>query len=100
VRRLVNATSPAHGVARVPFAGADVDDLRLALADRDRAGALRRLVVEDGSDGGTAVGGLPDAAAGRGDVERIRVALDGHDVGRPAAHVGRPDAPRLETPED
>src|SRR5262249_27353534 len=100
VGALVDALAPAHRVPRVALAGADVDHLWLALADGDRAGALGRQRVGNRLEAGSAVGRLPHAAAGRGDVERVRVALDGDDVRDPAAHVGRADAPGLQPGED
>ena len=53
------------------------------------------LPIEDWREGGAAIGRLPDPAAGRGDVERVRLALHDREVHDPPAHVGRTDAAGL-----
>src|SRR5688572_12710367 len=76
------------------LAGADVDDVRIGLGDGDRADRASEEPVRYGLPRLTAVGGLPNAAAGRTEVVDVglrRNALDRR--GAPAAI--RPDFPPL-----
>ena len=67
----------------------------------DVADGRRDHVLEDGRPGRALVLGLPDAAGGRGHVDRVVLALGGDDgdVGHPAADVRRADELPLEVLE-
>ena len=58
------------------FAAADVNDLRIGGRDHDRADRSGGLLIEDRLPGASIVGGLPDAAVHRADVEHVRLARD------------------------
>ena len=75
---------------------ADVDDVRVGLGDRDRADrAGPEAAVGDGLPVAPAVGRLPDAAAGRAEVEGARLAGHARDR-RDAAAAEGTDRPELE----
>src|SRR4029079_9167289 len=72
---LVHAVAFGHAAAGDQVAGADVYDVAVRWRHLERADHLGVLdAVGDGPPGGTGVGGLPDAAGGRSDVERARLA--------------------------
>ena len=74
VNRLIETVSGREIGTLQSFARADVDHARIARRDFHRADAPRRLLVEDRIPGASGIGGLPDAAVGRADVERVRLA--------------------------
>src|SRR5581483_6944156 len=83
----------------VVLAGADPDDVRVLRVEGDGADGVRAFVVEDRRPGGAAVGRLPDAAGGRGDVvvaEVFRVDGEGDDAAR---GEGRADRAQLQAAE-
>src|SRR6185503_2851093 len=65
---LVDAVAVADAALAVVLAGADPDDQRIAGVEDDAADRVAHLAVEDRLPGGAGVGGLPDAAGGRGHV--------------------------------
>jgi hypothetical protein len=87
-----------HAVARVGdaatagagLAGADVEDVRVARIEGERARRQAALAVEDRGEGRAAVDGLPHAAAGGADVELVGVDGIADDIGDAAADVERP----------
>ena len=95
----VDPVAQRHAVAWIALAGADPDNVRTRLVDRDRADRGHRLVVEDRPKRQSTAGRLPQPAAGGADVDDLRVALhrvDRHDA---AAHAGRADRPGLDSRE-
>src|SRR5258708_59683 len=54
--------------ANLRFATTGVNDVRIALALRERADAAAEIFVRDGNERGAAVSGLPDAAACRTEI--------------------------------
>ena len=86
VGRLVGPAALDDVAAKLGFAGADVDDVRVRLGDGD--GADRRVVdlaVRHRLPGDAAVGRLPQAAAGRAHVGLVRPRRAAGDRNRPAA---------------
>ena len=95
VERAVDAVADRSAVARVAFAGAHPDDVRVAPEDRDGADRRHRLVVEDRLEGQAAVGRLPDAAGRAPDVDHLGVRFHRRDGDDAAAHRRRSDRARL-----
>src|SRR2546425_350480 len=88
VGRFVDTVAPGRGVAAVPFAGADVDDLRIARGDGHAADGQDRLVVEDRAERRAAVRGLEQPAGPGADEELGRLARNQGDLADPPPHVG------------
>ncbi len=89
VGRAVDADPRRDVAARAGRAGAGVD--HVGVRGRHRHGADRaglELLVGDVGPAQAAVGGLPDAAAGRAHVEQLALAGHAGDRGDPAAAVG------------
>src|SRR5262249_60007322 len=80
------------------LAAADVDDVRVRLADGDGADGAAEEAVGDVLPGGAAVAGAPDAAAGGAEVEQQRLAGHAGD-GRRAAAAERADQAVAQPPE-
>src|SRR5207247_4328142 len=74
----------------VLLAGAGPDDVAIGGGDGQIADRFAAQAARDRLPGHPAVAGLPDAAAGRADVERLRARLRAvrHRDGRDAARVG------------
>ena len=86
VDRFVDAVTYRQVRPREPFAAADVDDVWIGRRDGNRADRAGRLIVEGRQPCAAEIGGLPDAAVHRADVEDIRRARDAGDgLGPPAA---------------
>ena len=99
VGRLVDAVAVRDVAADGLLSGADVDHVRIGLRDGDRADRARlEVLVGDDLPVGAAVGRLPDAAAGRAEVERVRIAPNAGDRRHAPAAEG-PDQPELEALE-
>ena len=64
-----HAVAVRHVAADGFFAGADVDHVRVGVADGDGADRAAEEAVGNVLPGGAAVGRAPDAAAGRAEVE-------------------------------
>ena len=75
-----------------PFATPHVEDLRIRRGHFDRPDGAGRLLVEDGLPGAPGIGGLPDAAIGRGDEEGMRPGRDPHGA------LGAPGPERADVP--
>ena len=83
----IHALSHDDIAAQAVGAGGHIDDVRVALGDRDRADrGAAEITVGDRPPVVAVVGGLPDPAAGRTHVEGAR-------VGAVARHRGDPAAP-------
>ena len=95
----IDAAADAGRVARVAFAAADPDDVRVALVDRDRADRRAVLVVEDRREALAAVGRLPHAAARGTDPDGRRVPGDRGDCTDASAHRRRADGACLQAGE-
>ena len=91
VHGAVDARARIGRVAGVPLAGADPDDVAVAVVHGDRTDVGDPLVVEERRPGVAGVRGLPDTAGSRADVDRARVGLEGVDRRDASAHSGRPD---------
>ena len=92
VQALVDAVAPADAPLARVLAGPEPDHVGVGGVDRDRAGGVRGVVVEDGRPGGAAVLGLPDVRRGGGDVPHAPVGRVDRHVRDPAGHEGRADA--------
>ena len=71
---LVDAIADGEVGTMQSFTAADVDDLRVGGRDGDGADRAGGLLVEDRLPGAAVVGGLPDAAVDRADVEDVGLA--------------------------
>ena len=91
VGRLVDAATGRDGIARIRFAGAPVDHVGIRRGDREITTRRHAGRVHDGLEGGAVIGGLPQAAAGGGHVERLRGRRDAFDIDDPSHHVGGAD---------
>ena len=100
IRGLEDAATERHRVAGVGFAGADVDDIRVARLEREVTDGEGRLVLEDRVPGRARVCGLPEPSGGRADIDDVRVARHALDVGGAAHHVRRTDRAEFEALED
>ena len=69
VGRPIHTAAPRRALPVVVLAGPCPDDPRVALEDRQRAERVVGLPAEDVLPGDALVGGLPDAAAGRAQIE-------------------------------
>ena len=96
VGRLVDAVAPRRALAVVRLAGADPDEIGIALRDRDVADRHQPLVLELGLERGAVVDGLPHAAVRRADVEDRRVGLVDRQVRDAPRHRGRPERPEMQ----
>src|SRR5262249_6007890 len=74
VGALVDAVPVADAALRLVLAGAEPDDVGIVGVDGDAAERVGAAVVEDGAHGQAAVGRLPQAAGGGGDVPDAPVA--------------------------
>ena len=98
VQRLSGVGGLVHPVAvrdlrsHVGLAGADVDDVGIGRRDANRADRGDRLRVEDRDPGAAGVRRLPDAAADRSEVERVRLSRHAADA-VDASAAKRPDHP-------
>src|SRR6185312_17318110 len=90
---------PGDALAVVALAGAEPDQVGVALGHGDRAHRHQAVVLELGGEGGAAVGGHPEAAVGGGDEEVGRVGLLGGEVGDASGHGGRADGAEVEALE-
>ncbi len=95
---LVEAVPDRGAVAGPRLAGAHPDLLRVLGIDGDGADRLV-VVVEDRLEDEAAVGRLPDAAAGRSDIDRERILAYGVDRRDAAAHAGRTEGAGLDAAE-
>jgi len=91
VGRLVHAVAVRNLRPHVGLAGADVDDVRVGRRNADRTDRRDWLRVEDRVPRPSGVRRLPDAAADRTEVERVRLSRNAADAVDPAA-AERPDA--------
>ena len=75
IRGLVHPVTPARALAVVRLTGADIEDIRMALANREVTDTAGFKVLENRLEGCTVVGGFEDAACSRRHVKRgwIRV---------------------------
>ena len=81
----VHAVARADVIARGDLAAADIDHVRIGWRHRERADRRGTLAVEQRLPGASGVGGLPHAAAGGADVERVRLRGYARAHRRPAA---------------
>ena len=84
-----HALARRHVVARGHLAGTRVQHARIGCCDGQRADR-RRTMIEDRVPRAPGIEGLPDAAAGRAEVERVRLVGDA-DRDRTPAAAKRPD---------
>ncbi len=99
VERAVDAVAGQGRFMNVRLARAGPDDGGIRLEHRDGPDRQRRLLIEDGLPGGTAVDRLEDAATGASGKEDVGIGLDTFDRGHPAARSGGADRPGGETGE-
>ena len=93
---LVNAVAIADGALRLVFAGAEPDDVGVLGVDGDAAEGVGTALIEDGLKGDAAVGGLPKAAGGGGDVPGVAIlGIDG-DIGDTAGALDAADVADFE----
>ncbi len=86
VGRLVDAVAPPRALPVRRLAGADPDDVRVALEEAERADRVHALALEHGRQRDRVVGGLPDAAGSARDVDGRRIGFEDGDVGDAAGH--------------
>src|SRR5262249_4965263 len=89
VGRLVDAVAPAGALPVVRLAGADPDEIGIALRDGDVANRHQADVLELRLERRAAVRGLPHAAVRGADVVDRRVRFIDGEVGDAAGHRGR-----------
>ena len=91
VRAPVDAVPPRRTLPAGALAGADPDDRRVPLVERDRTDRVGALMLEDGDQRDSVVVRLEDAAGGGRHVELRRVGLHDGKVNDPPAHDGGAD---------
>ena len=85
VARAIDAVASGDVPAGGDLAGAHVEDGGIAGSHRQGADGGGRLVLEQRIPGAPGVGGLPDAAVGRAEVEGVRLPRDSSGAGAPPA---------------
>jgi hypothetical protein len=96
VGRLPHAAAPRQALAIVRFAGANPEQVRVFLRDREVADRDQPLRLELRRERRAGVGRLPDAAVRGADVEDRRVGFVHGEVGEPAGHARGPDRAEVE----
>ena len=99
VSRLVDAVAPRHALTIARFAGADPDEIRVRLRDRDVANRERALILHQGFERGAVVDGFPQAAVRRPDVVVGGIGFVDREVGDTAGHRRRSDRAEAERVE-
>ena len=100
VGRPVDAVSPVGRAGVVGFTRPQPEDVGVRRGHGDIADREDLLALEERLEGLAVVLGLPQAAGGRGRVERVGL-LEGHrEVDEPAALLGRSDRPEIQRLED
>ncbi len=91
--RPVDSVAGGNVVARSDLSGSDVDDVGIGRGDGQGAHGRRGLMLHQPLPGASGIGGLPDPAARRPEVEGVRFA--GHSFGdrRPAGAEGTDESP-------
>ena len=96
VDRLVDAVPPARRLPVLRLPGADPDQVRIRLVERDGSDGARRLIVEERRPGSAVVLGLPDPSRARAYIEDLRLRLHHRDVRDAPTHERRPELAILE----
>ena len=86
IRGLVHPVTPARALAVVRLTGADIEDIRMALANREVTDTAGFKVLENRLKGGAVVGGFEDAACSRRHVKRGWIRVDNGEVIDTSAH--------------
>ena len=86
IRGLVHPVTPARALAVVGLTGADIEDIRMALAYREVTDTAGFKVLENGLEGGAIVGGFEDATGRRRDVIGTWIRVDNGKVIDASAH--------------
>ena len=94
VARAVHAGALRDVRAHVGFARADVNDVRRRRRDGDRADRADRLLIEDRLPRAPRVGGFPDAAVDRAEIEMLRLVRHAGDREHAAAAKRADQPPR------
>src|SRR5256884_9110742 len=96
-RSFVDAVAYRNAVARPGFAGAYPNRLGRLRVNGDSTNGFDRFLVEYRLERRAAIGGFPDAAAGRSDIHRQPAILfDRSDCRHAPAHRGRANVPRAQ----
>ena len=99
VNRLVDAVAPRRALAVVRLAGADPDEVGVALRHRDVADRHQSLALELRLERRAVVDRLPHPAVRGADVEDGRVRFVHGQVGDAAGHRGRTDRTEMQRVE-
>src|SRR6185295_765609 len=99
VDRLVDAVAPRRALPVVRLAGADPDEIGIALRDGDGADRDEALVLELRLERRARRGRLPHAAVRGADVVDRRVRFVDGEVGDAARHRRRPDRAEVQRVE-
>ncbi len=95
VQAFVHAVAAGLTVARVAFAGAHPNHVRIGLGDGHRADGCHRLLIKNRLPVDAAAGGFPQATRGCADVDDVGLAQHHIDGGDSTAHARRTNAARL-----
>ena len=96
---LVDPVAERRTLPVVGLAGAHPHDVRVGRRDRDVAHRVRPVAVEDGTEGGPVVRGLPEPSRREADEVGVGVLRVDREVIHPAALPERPDRPPRERPQ-
>jgi hypothetical protein len=96
---LVDATADGDAVARVRLACAHPNHIGVLRVECNISDRSRLLLVEQWRPSDTPVGGLPQPACARRDIDRSRIAWNTLDIGDTPAHVRGTDVARAQVLE-